>query len=250
MKHLSLIEDKIIEKRRLLSLYTQQRKALDVSMEHLETKLKSCLEDARYAVKMKKDAEGEIDKYSKQIQALKSVLGPLSSDIFEEKEEGEDVDAEDEKGQERQEENNLPVGQDAHTKEESNEEAVQSTSGSNSAGVQEQLLLDLMKELINSKDYQTSDSELASVRINSLLQQIEPIYESIDKEYNLLVSKCHQINELELSIGVLESEGLLHELTIDHHLQSQVAIKTKSETKVLRVSKVHQCACMQQTHSF
>lgn len=221
MKQLSLIEDKIIEKRRLLTLYTQQRKALDVSIEHLKTKLKSYLEDAHYALKMKKDAEGEIDKYSKQIQALKSVLGPLPSDIFEEKE--EDVEVEDEKGQEKQE----------HTKEESNEGATESTS----AGAK-QSLLDLMKELVRSKNYQTSDSELANVRINSLLQQIGSVYESIEKEYNLLVSKCHQINELELSIGLLESKGLLHELTIDHHLQSQVAIKTKSETKVLRVSEV------------
>ena len=246
MKQLSLIEEELAEKRRLLFVYTQQKKALEVSIEHLERELKSSLEDARYALKMKQDSEKEISKYSEQIAALRMVLGPVSFDLLEEEEKDEerkngDGFDEEENGEKHEneaisEENDM---ERHNLHEDTNEEQLTNSSDKEratqiSSGYQKQLL-ELLRELIYSKSSQSSDSELASVRLRTLLQQINSMHNSIRKEYNLLVSKCHQINELDLSVGLLRLDGLIHELTMDHHLQSQVAIKTKSETKVLQV---------------
>ena len=198
LKSLSEIEEQIIEKTKLLILYNQQRRALEISVENLTKEMSNTIDDARYVLRMKTNARNETEKITKNIQALKDALKFFG-----------------------------------YEQEFANDEEVEiSFEAEDSSKMQ---LCKMLNELIASKMSQKEDRDLAVTRLNSLLPQLKVNYEQLIKEHDLLISKNHQIYQLQLSIDLSQADCLTHELKIDHFLQEQVAIKTNSDAKVLQV---------------
>ena len=198
LKSLSEIEEQIIEKTKLLILYNQQRRALEISVENLTKEMSNTIDDARYVLRMKTNARNETEKITKNIQALKDALKFFG-----------------------------------YEQEFANDEEVEiSFEAEDSSKMQ---LCKMLNELIASKMSQKEDRDLAVTRLNSLLPQLKVNYEQLIKEHDLLISKNHQIYQLQLSIDLSQADCLIHELKIDHFLQEQVAIKTNSDAKVLQV---------------
>lgn len=225
MKKCNDIEDQILEKTKVALLYNQQKKALEVSLEYLEQELKSNIDDAYFALQMKQVSKREHDKITERIKALKVTLESLYSDVFK-----DDLVLDNIINEEDRENHNA-------TKPEEEEEKTVSQSVDPLLESKKQLC-EMFHELKISGKTQSSDGELAVVRLRFLLQQIALIYEKITKEYNLLVSKCHQIHQAESCLDNLRVDVLAHELAINQFLQIKVASKSKSEAKVLKVSRL------------
>lgn len=205
LKQCNDIEEQVIEKTRALFHDNQQKSALHLSMEYLEGEMNSCLDDAQFALQMKGVADRECIKLSKKIQSLKTALRSIHGYSFHE----------DELLHEQENDENEPTEVCSQSKEQ---------------------LRELLHELVLSRITHSSDGELAQIRLNVLVQQMVTLHDKISMEYNLLMSKCHQIHQLESTLNNLHTNTLTHELTMEHYLQNQVARKTKSEIKIQQVS--------------
>ena len=226
------IEEQISEKMRVLTLYYQQKKALEISMDFLKKELPDILNDIRYVLKMRATSTEEQAKSNRNIAALKIALRCLGckeagleeeEEINKEESEGEIKDMEKDNKEDIERVRNEEKGSGEEIDKDPIAQAKQN-------------LQNIMHKLISSQTVHSEDHELAVTRLNTLLPQLMKSYEKLIKEFQLVLSKSQQIHQLQGVVGLMQVNTLSHTLKIDHFLQGQVASKTKSDAIVLQVS--------------
>lgn len=226
------IEEQISEKIRMLTLYYQQKKALEISMDFLKNELSDIVSDIHYVLKMRAKSTEEQTKSNRNIAALKIALRCLGckeagleeeEEINKEELEGEikDVERDSKEDTER-----VRIDEKGSDEEIDKDPIIQA----------KQNLQDLMHKLISLQTVHSEDHELAVTRLNTLVPQLMKSYEKLIKEFQLLLSKSLQIHQLQEVVGLMQVSTLTHTLKIDHFLQGQVASKTKSDAIVFQVS--------------
>ena len=226
------IEEQISEKMRVLTLYYQQKKALEISMDFLKKELSELLDDIHYVMKMRAMSTEELVKSNRNVAALKIALRCLGCKETE-LEEVEEINEEELKGEVK------GIGRDCKEDTErirNEEKGSDEEMDKNPITQAKQNLQDLMHNLISSQTVHSEDYELAVTRLNTLVHQLMKSYEKLIKEFQLLLSKSRQVHQLQGVVGVMQVSTLTHALKIDHFLQGQVASKTKSDATVLQVS--------------